>query len=125
MRAYISSNYHRAAFHCDVKAPGSLKFKPYPCGHNDSILIGASADAAFREARAILADTETTYPERFQCYDLRGRYEGPNSALVVEAAALAEALEAFIGEPCQCAGGIHWSAERGYYHCNGILPERS
>ena len=48
------------------------------------------------EARAILAETETTHPERWTLYDLRGRREGLNSALTSERLALAESLRSFV-----------------------------
>ena len=74
----------------------------------------AMLELAEREARAILAETE---PEIIG--NTGFGLDIPHSR------ALAEALEAFVGPPCRCAGGSHWSPERGYYHCNGILSERS
>jgi len=51
---------------------------------------------AEREARSILADVETTHPERWTLYDSRGRHEGFNSALYAERLALAESLRSFV-----------------------------
>ena len=44
----------------------------------------------------ILADVETTHPERWTLYDSRGRHEGFNSALYAERLALAESLRSFV-----------------------------
>ena len=54
------------------------------------------AARAEREARSILADVETTHPERWTLYDSRGRHEGFNSALYAERLALAESLRSFV-----------------------------
>jgi hypothetical protein len=48
------------------------------------------------EARSILADVETTHPERWTLYDSRGRHEGLNSAIYAERLALAESLRSFV-----------------------------
>ena len=54
--------------------------------------------SAEAEARAILAETEPTHPERWTLYDSRGRREGLNSALTSERLALAESLRSFLAD---------------------------
>jgi len=51
---------------------------------------------ALSELLDILADVETTHPERWTLYDSRGRHEGFNSALYAERLALAESLRSFV-----------------------------
>jgi hypothetical protein len=78
--------------------------------------------AALREAHVILAETHPIARLEDSTVEL------PLAACPAQSEPFLcaiEALAAFVGDPCQCAGGIHWSAERGYWHCNGILPEPS
>ena len=76
-RAYLSSHLDRMLYvHGDHAEGSTLR--------------------AIAEARAILAETEPTHPERWTLYDLRGRREGLNSALTSERLALAESLRSFV-----------------------------
>ena len=88
---------------------------------------------AEREARAILAVTEPgpyNYLESPGALDMHAHtwdYYPHGHGLKETRAALADALALFIGqtfpgEQCHCAQGHHWSSERGYFDCGGIVP---
>ena len=72
---------------------------------------------AEREARAILAVTE---PDGCGTHQ-RLTWLGDWSADMAESVALFLG-QAFPGEQCHCAAGHHWSPERGYFDCGGIVP---
>ena len=115
-----------------------MRAKMSDAGHGDlarwnaagRFVVGGSlarhyAEMALDEARAILAENEAHGPE-FGCLwpNEPGRQVMRGACLpYAERHILADALRAFVGEPCGCAGGMHWSLERGYFHCNGIVPE--
>ena len=83
--------------------------------------LGAAAETiALREARAILAETEPIGRGLFTAFvpvcglDAVADLGAPM--------ALAESLRSFVGDPCHCAQGLHWSPGRGYFHCAGVTP---
>lgn len=77
---------------------------------------------AEREARAILAETEPQYSPLVP-WDAGWRMSGNETPEQAAGRALADALRSFVGEPCHCAQGLHWSPGRGYFHCAGVTPE--
>ena len=74
-------------------------------------------NTAWGEARAILAVTE---PDGCGTHQ-RLTWLGDWSADMAESVALFLG-QAFPGEQCHCAAGHHWSPERGYFDCGGIVP---
>jgi hypothetical protein len=79
-----------------------------------------AGDKAIAEARAILADVEDRAMGMASHRPTRGDMGAAGCAL---RDCLALFLgQTFPGEVCRCAQGRHWSPERGYFDCGGIVP---
>ncbi len=97
MRAFMSTDYPRFTHLCAYAPPHAAPFRIDEWLENDKALKAFTSEAAVREARAILAETEPRWP-------IRGAH--PNTADThvaalryrgcVEGIALAEALAAFV-----------------------------
>jgi hypothetical protein len=122
-RAFLSDRSGRAItrFVSHVHALGPLA-DPHNYAYC-TLLEQRDVAAAESEARAILAETEGR-PYEVERPVMIGFDVYPFETEIM--AGLAESLalflgQTFAGEPCRCAQGHHWSPERGYFDCGGVV----
>lgn len=113
MRAFLSDLDKRSRWLDYLSTHHTMTIEETGLSPEDWVL-----NEAWGEVRAILAETEQSgaiVPHGYLPLGGGGR-------------ALADALALFLGqtfpgEVCHCPAGHHWSPERGYFDCGGVVPE--